>query len=168
MFTGDINQGNVNAVIAELFRNYYNNPDLEVTLYISSLGGDIDSAIRFYDFVKSSGININTVGFGQIDSAAIIMFLTGKERTLIENCRVRLHAPAYNAKKESQVISVINETAELLNNLNDRYFQIFRNELKQNKSTLEKMFNNGKILSVKEAIDLKIATKSSKTLPVFR
>lgn len=165
MFPCGVNEKSVADAIIDLFKQFYDDPEVEVTLYISSTGGDIDSAIRFYDFIKASGLSINTVGFGQVDSASIILFLSGKEKTLIENCRIRLHSPVYNGPQQSQVISVHSETTSLLQQLDNRYFEILTKELPKVKN-IRDVFDKGKILTTKEALELGLATKVEKTLPV--
>lgn len=165
MFPCGINEKSISDAIIDIFKQFFSNPDTEFTLYISSTGGDIDSAIRFYDFVKATGIKLNTVGFGQVDSAAIILFLCGKEKILIENCRIRLHAPTYNGPQQSQVISVHTETASLLQELDTRYFEILTHELPKFKD-VRGVFAKGKILKTADALNLGIASRIEKTLPV--
>lgn len=168
MFPCEVNEKNVSEAIMYIFRQFYNNSNIEITLYISSTGGDIDSAIRFYDFIKSSGVNLKTVGFGQVDSAAILLFLSGTERTLIKNCRVRLHLPKYNGPQQSQVISVHSETTLLLQQLDKRYFEIISSELFETEKKIRDMFTDGKVLTTNVALKLKIATKIEDKLPIER
>lgn len=168
MFPCEITEKSISDAIVDIFKQFHADPSLELTLYISSLGGDIDSAIRFYDFIKALGIKMNTVGFGQVDSAAIMLFLTGEERKLIKNCRVRLHLPRYNGPQQSQVISVHSETTLLLQQLDKRYFEILSAELSQKEEKLRDLFTKGKILTPDEALTLKIATKIEDKLPIER
>ena len=165
MFPCVVNENNISKLIATLFEQFYADPKVEITLYISSIGGDIDSAIRFYDFIKATEININTVGFGQVDSSSIILFLSGKERTLIKNCRLRLHAPTYSANHQSQMIAVPSETASFLKYMDNRYFEILSNELPKFKKIRE-VYNKGKILSPNDSLELGIATKIEQKLPI--
>lgn len=165
MFPCGVNEKSISDAIIDLFKQFYINPDTEFTLYISSTGGDIDSAIRFYDFVKATGIKINTVGFGQVDSAAVILFLSGQEKVLIDKCRIRLHIPTYNGPQQSQVISVHTETTALLQELDTRYFEILTRELPKIKN-LREVFEKGKIVNTEDALKLGFATKVEKGLPI--
>ncbi len=165
MFPCSVTEKSVGDAIIDILKQLYVDPNVKVTLYISSTGGDIDSAIRFYDFVKATRLNLNTVGFGQVDSAAIILFLSGKEKTLIENCRVRFHPPTYNGPQQSQVISVQSETTNFLRQIDDRYFEILAAELPKVKN-IRKTFDKGKILSTDEALKMQFATRVEKTLPI--
>lgn len=165
MFPCGVNEKSISDAIIDLFKQFYSNPDTEFTLYISSTGGDIDSAIRFYDFVKATRIKINTVGFGQVDSAAVILFLSGQEKVLIDKCRIRLHIPTYNGPQQSQVISIHTETTALLQELDTRYFEILTRELPKIKN-LREVFEKGKILNTEDALKLGFATKVEKGLPI--
>lgn len=167
MFSCGVNEKSISDAIIDLFKQFYSNPDTEFTLYLSSTGGDIDSAIRFYDFVKATGMKINTVGFGQVDSVAVILFLSGQEKVLIDKCRIRLHTPTYNGPQQSQVISVHTETTALLLELDTRYFEILTRELPKIKN-LREVFEKGKILSTGDALKLGFATKVEKELPIYK
>ena len=161
-----VNEKSVGDAIIDIFRQYYTDPAVEVTLYISSTGGDIDAAIRFYDFIKSLNVNVTTVGFGQVDSAAVVLLLSGTERTLMKDCRVRLHQPTYNGPQQSQVISVHLETVSLLQALDKRYFEIMSSELSMKEDDLRSLLSEGKVLSAEEALKLNIATKVGDKLPI--
>ena len=52
----------------------------KVVLYLNSHGGDPSIAQGFYDYVKSSGLHLITIAAGDVESAADILFLAGKER----------------------------------------------------------------------------------------
>jgi ATP-dependent protease ClpP protease subunit len=162
--TGDVNAVNVNSVIAPMLDQIHTAPQEPAYLYISSTGGDIDSAIRLYDFIKSSNLTITTVGFGQIDSAAIIVFLAGSQRILIKNCRLRLHPPIYHGP-QSQILLVHQEALSLFQALDKRYFEIISNETLKSEAKIKKMYTNGKILSPREALTMKLATEIKEKLP---
>ena len=67
----------------------------KLKFFISSVGGDVDSAIRLYDFLKALPIEIEMIGFMQVDSAANIIYLSGKKRIAIKNCRFLLHQGSF-------------------------------------------------------------------------
>lgn len=161
MFTADVNQQSVSSLITFLHDNRSKNPNAHFTLYISSCGGDIDSAIRFYDYIKASKLNIDTVGFGQVDSSAIILFLTGQKRTAVKNCRFRLHSPTYNNGSQSQNITIVQETSKFIKEIDNRYFQIISEELGLPNKRARNLYDKGDILSTKKALSLKIATAES-------
>lgn len=166
MFPCGVTEQSIRDAIIDIFKQFHQDSSVEITLYISSTGGDIDSAIRFYDFIKSTKINLKTVGFGQVDSAAVILLLSGTERTLIKDCRVRLHSPTYNGPQQSQVISVHLETLSLIQKLDERYFEIMSGELSKSKEELRNLLTQGKILNTTEALSMNIATKIEEQLPI--
>lgn len=135
-----------------------------INLYISSVGGDIDSAIRFYDFIKGSKAKVNTFGFGQIDSSAVLLFMAGSKRVVLKNSRLRLHSPNYNATHNSQHISIVEETSKFLSSIDKRYFQIISNEMGISENKARSMYGKGLILSPEKAVELKIATEMSSEL----
>lgn len=55
----------------------------DFVLVIASPGGDIDAALAFYDYAKSlihENVVIRTVALGEVSSAALVVFMAGKER----------------------------------------------------------------------------------------
>ncbi len=83
--TGNIDASNTQALIY-FFNNQIIDNDYTdtLTIFLSSIGGDIDAAVRVYDFLKSVPNKVHTIGFGQIDSAAITIFLAGDKRTVLK------------------------------------------------------------------------------------
>jgi ATP-dependent protease ClpP protease subunit len=128
----------------------------------------MDSAIRFYDFIKALNLKINTVGYGQVESAAIMLFLCGQKRFVHKDCRLRLHAPRYSGPEQLQVISVHQEVTTLLQKLDERYFEIIAKETSKKNSEIRKVYNKGKILVGKEAVDFGFATETVNKLPIFK
>jgi|GEM_PF-1946607 len=77
---GDINVENITKTSEEIRKLYKENPEEEITLYICSVGGIRSLAISFYEWVNYKNIPLITVAIGEVSSAAVIVFLSGKKR----------------------------------------------------------------------------------------
>lgn len=165
MFLTEINEKNISDLINDIFLKSRQNNNFEYTLYISSIGGDISSAIRFYDFIQSSGIKINTVGFGEVNSAAIILLLVGQKRFITRKCQFRLHAPKYTGVQQNQLLSVHIETTKYLEGLNRRFYEII-NELLPDSSDIQKMCNKGIVIDSIKAKEIGIGTEIIDRFPI--
>jgi len=165
--SGEINAITVNVLIDSMLKRTTIDVQEPANFYISSTGGDLDSAIRLYDFIMASDVRLTTVGYGQIDSAALILFLAGEIRKIEKNCRVRLHLPIYNGP-QSQVLSVHLETVSLFQKLDSRYYEIISKKLHKPFGQIQKIFTKGKILNSREAVDFGIATEIIEKIPINR
>lgn len=164
---GEINAKTISDLIGTMLARPAPDVVEPANFYISSTGGDIDSAIRFFDFIKSSDIKLNTVGYGQIDSAAVLLFLSSENRTLISDCRMRLHLPLYNGL-QSQVLVAHQEMVSLFKHLDDRYFKIISSIIDKPIAQVKKLYSDGTVLSPTEAQRLGFATNTTTRLPIDR
>lgn len=64
-----------------------------LTLYINSPGGDLYQAFAVIDAIKSSRLPIQTIGIGQIMSAAFMIFISGAKgkRVIAKNTGIMCH-----------------------------------------------------------------------------
>jgi len=84
----------------------------EIVLQISSSGGSSDHGLLAYNFLKQSGLKITTIGMGNVDSAAIMLFCTGTTRISVPSCRFLIHEATatiqgiFNANKLKEIVKV--------------------------------------------------------------
>jgi len=144
----------------------YNFPETEkLVLFISSKGGDLDTAIRIYSYLKGLPIEVETIGFGQIDSAAIVIFLSGKNRMALAESRFILHRSMYSIGLQSSPIEIYEQTVSILRELNDKHIQIIAKETSKTPKEIESVMIDGKILSPEKAMKLGIVTEIITELP---
>jgi ATP-dependent Clp protease protease subunit len=64
-----------------------------VTLIINSSGGDLNSAFALIDIIKGSKIPVHTIGLGEISSAGLLIFMSGKrgQRSITPNTSILSH-----------------------------------------------------------------------------
>jgi ATP-dependent Clp protease, protease subunit len=76
--SGDITEENISETIRWIiYENLQKNHNKILTLYISSLGGDLYSALGLIDIMKNSTVPIRTLGVGPVMSAAFLIFVSG-------------------------------------------------------------------------------------------
>ncbi len=88
-FIDGINNESINRLI-HYVKSAENSIDC-LKLNISSLGGSVASAITIYNFLKSAPFKVNTHNLGEVTSAAIIMYLSGSERTAEKVSKFVIH-----------------------------------------------------------------------------
>jgi ATP-dependent Clp endopeptidase proteolytic subunit ClpP len=82
-----------------------NQPKAEsFTVYINSQGGYVDVGFEIYDYLKSLGKPIKTVGQGMVASIATVIFMAGETRVLKPNTDFMIHLPSGGVEGNSDEI----------------------------------------------------------------
>lgn len=163
--------GDITAASTQNLIHFFNSKIIDdnysdtFTIFLSSIGGDIDSAIRAYDFLKSVPNKIHTIGFGQIDSSAITLLLAGDKRTVLARTRFRFHEPTYYMQQADSVLPFFEERVRLFNQLDNRMKEITVAETGKTMTQVKRLYSQGKILSTTEAKDMGIVHEVVSTMP---
>lgn len=163
--TGGIDVNVANSLITWVNTQIYQSNVTKLTLFISSTGGDIDSAIRVYSYLKGLPIQVETIGFSQIDSAANTIFLAGSNRKALQGCRFFLHEGTFTIGNQTAVMHAHEETLTILRELLKRNTNIIATETKKTEDEIKQILRDGKIFTANEAIDFGIATEVIDKLP---
>ena len=95
-----------NLICAQLLHLESENPDRDISLYINSPGGDINSLFAIYDTMEYIKPDITTICFGQAASAAAVLLAAGTKgkRLALPHSRILIHQPYAGA--EGQVSDI--------------------------------------------------------------
>ena len=88
---GDIIAENITKTGEKILKLWEENPEEEIILYICSGGGGGAVAIGFYDWVRLKNIPLITIAIGEVLSAAVIVFLSGKKRKATSHSWFGIH-----------------------------------------------------------------------------
>jgi ATP-dependent Clp protease protease subunit len=92
---GEIDNNSIKPVIEWILHENFvaKKKRKELLLMICSEGGDMSAAFALIDVMRSSNIDIKTVGLGQIASAGLLIFLAGSpgRRVLTPNTSILSH-----------------------------------------------------------------------------
>ena len=91
-----IDDGVANAVIAQLIHLETDGPDLPISLYINSPGGQIPATLAIYDALQFVRCRVETTCVGQAVASAAVLLAGGEpgSRQILPHARVVIHAPA--------------------------------------------------------------------------
>ena len=91
--TGTIDSHSVYNLCRQLRYLQQKDPDGEITIYINSPGGEVDSGLALYDVMKGISCPIRTVCLGIAASMGAIIFTAGNKREILPHGRVMIHDP---------------------------------------------------------------------------
>jgi ATP-dependent Clp protease, protease subunit len=81
---------NIRTDIADILNS--GDEDDWITLEINSSGGDFAQGMALYDWLILNVPKLQTIGYGSVNSMAIILFLAGRHRVSTKNTRFLLHS----------------------------------------------------------------------------
>ena len=90
---GDVDAESVNALVRELRYLQRQDPEAEITLFINSPGGSVDSGLALYDVMQALSCPIRTVCVGLAASMAALLFISGDRRDMLPHSRLMIHDP---------------------------------------------------------------------------
>lgn len=91
--TGSITTESASVLSLQLRYLQQEAPGQEITLFINSPGGEVDSGLAIYDTMRAIGCPIRTVCTGTAASMAAILFLSGDKREMLPHSKVMIHDP---------------------------------------------------------------------------
>ena len=91
--TGPIESSSVYSLCRQLRYLQQQDPDGEITMFINSPGGEVDSGLALYDVMKGISCPIRTVCLGIAASMGALLFTAGDKREILPHGRVMIHDP---------------------------------------------------------------------------
>lgn len=91
--TGTINSDSVYNLCRQLRYLQQADPNGEITMFINSPGGEVDSGLALYDTMKGISCPIRTVCLGIAASMGSVLFAAGDKREILPHGRVMIHDP---------------------------------------------------------------------------
>lgn len=91
--TGTIDSDSVYELCRQLRYLQQTDPNGEITMFINSPGGEVDSGLALYDVMKGISCPIRTVCLGIAASMGSLLFAAGDKRDILPHGRVMIHDP---------------------------------------------------------------------------
>lgn len=129
-------------------------PD-KIVLYLNNVGGDLSVAWAFYDFFRLSGIHLVTIASGDIESAAVTLFLAGKERYASQFSSFLVHDPELTVHSALTKRNVDRTRAHVLS-IHERHIEIIARETGLDKEEVDELCFHAAPITVERAKELGI------------
>ena len=113
-----IDDGIANLVCAQLLHLESENPDKDVSLYINSPGGNINSVFAIYDTMSNIKPEIATICYGQAVAAAAVLLAAGTpgKRLALPHSRILIHQPYAGAQGQVSDLEIASREVQRLKN----------------------------------------------------
>lgn len=91
-FYGPVTRGSIQNLRNMIFEAVYQHDSDDITLVISSEGGDLNPGFTAYQFLRSLPATITTVNMCTVESIAVPIYLAGEQRMAMQGSRFLLHS----------------------------------------------------------------------------
>jgi ATP-dependent Clp protease protease subunit len=134
---GPIDDNVSNIVIAQLLFLESEDPKKDITLYINSPGGQIQSGLAIVDAMHHIKPDVSTVCVGMAASMGAVILSQGKKgkRFILPNGEVMIHQPLTGVEGQASDIEI---TAKHILLLKDKLYSMLANATGKTKTQLEK------------------------------
>lgn len=124
--TGEIRMETANTVIAQLLFLQSEDPEKEISIYINSVGGGIDSGMAIYDVMKHIKPDVSTICVGLAASMGSIILAGGTKgkRFALPHSSVLIHQPLIGGLDRSQTTELEIITQEMIKKRDMLYKQL--------------------------------------------
>jgi len=132
----------------------------EITVNINSIGGIIEQGFSIYNYLKNHPANITTVGRGNVNSIATVIFQAGNKRLLDENLQsfvihnANIDPMALGQSVDANMLDVVSKH---LRAEEERITQFYSDITKIDNLTLSNLMDKETNLTAQEAIELGFA-----------
>lgn len=160
---GGVSYQNLDATLGNIQRLMAESPKEEIHLLVNSYGGQSGIGMSFYDAVRSwLKPNLTTIGSGDVDSSAVIIFLSGKKRYLTRNTTLLLHLAGRTLTAEKRY--TVEDMQAMLNedHLKDYQYACIVSDATDGRYTPDRvleMMRKNTILTAEEAVQMGLAHK---------
>ena len=166
--TGLIDANTAQQLITYINGQIYRTDIKKLKILISSIGGDVDSAIRIYSYLKALPIEVETIAFSQIDSATNIIYSAGVKRIAIKGCRFFLHEGTFTTGAQTTTLHNHEETLVIFQELLKKHIGILSKETGKGESEIKELFKASTILSAEKAKELGLVHEILEKLPLVK
>lgn len=166
--TGGIDVNTAHNLIAYVNGQLYSSNIKRLKIIISSGGGDVDSAVRIYAYLKALSLEIETIAFSQIDSAANIIYAAGAKRIAIKGCRFFLHEGTFTTGAQTTTLHNHEEALLIFKELLKKHASILAKESGKTEKGINKLLATSTILSTEEAKKLGLVHEILEKLPLTK
>ncbi len=147
-----------NVVVAQLLFLRMEDPKKEISLFINSPGGYVNSTLAIYDTIRFLGCDIKTYCIGQAASFAAILLAAGTKgkRFALPNSRIMIRQPAGGVTGTSIDINI--QTKEIVT-LKQKTAEILAAETGQSIETILNDWDREHFMSAEEAMEYGLVDK---------
>lgn len=144
-------------VMQSIAQQNSNDPIDELIIQIASAGGSSDHGLLLYNFLRQLQLPKTTIGMGNVDSAAVMLFAAGDKRLAAPSCRFVLHEARATINGEFNATK-LQEITKITKRITEDYINVVAHVTGKTKALISKKVKDGVALSAGEAKTMNLIT----------
>jgi len=148
--SGEVNDVSANIIVAQLIYLEAQDPDKDISLYISSPGGSVTAGLAIYDTMNYIRCDVSTLCIGMAASMGALLLAAGTKgkRFTLPNSEIMIHQPSGGAGGQASDIAI---QAEHILKTRERLNGILSEATGQDIKTIEKDVDRDNFFSADQA-----------------
>jgi ATP-dependent Clp protease protease subunit len=152
-FFAEVNPATVNQLV-QVVNGQVRSNVRKITLLVSSTGGQTDGAFTLYNFLRGISAEVTTFNVGVVDSAALVLFCSGRHRYSLPGTRFLIHGNTMDLSGNFRFdATALESNLQLIKNLNQTVVTVLVSNTNKTQSELETMVRGQTILTAEQARD---------------
>ena len=164
--TGTVDKREVQESIRWLNEQLYSKPIDTLRFLIASGGGDISAGINLHTYLKALPFTVETIGFGEVDAAATLVFLGGSKRVALDGCQFFFHEGRYTILDPTGPIHAHEEAINVFKRELHEMIYIIARETGNDTEVVANMLRKSKIMQASEAQEFGLCHEIVSKLPL--
>jgi ATP-dependent Clp protease protease subunit len=158
MLDTDVDEHSASLIVAQMLFLESENPDKDISLYISSPGGSVTAGMAIYDTMQYIKPAIHTIVMGQAASMGSLLATAGEtgNRYILPNARHMIHQPLGGASGQATDVEI--QARELLR-WKSVLTDIYVTHTGRNRDTLIRDMERDFFMTASEAVEYGLADK---------
>jgi ATP-dependent Clp protease protease subunit len=163
---GDIDNKGVQEAIQWINGEMYSKPVSSMKFLLASGGGDIGAGVNLYAYLKALPVAVETIGFGEVDAAAALVFLGGTSRIVVEGCHFFFHEGRYTIHDHTAPVHTHEEAISVFRRELHNMIYIIARETNNDTEVVASMLRKSKSMRADEAQEFGLVHKVVDKLPL--
>ncbi len=156
----DISNDNVDSLILAI--DYLRSFDVSHLLVIvQSSGGNVSSAAKFFNYAQNSNAGFDTVNLSSIESAANLIYLSGRKRYASDNSYFMLHPASNGGVGPNTTVRTYQEQQASLGQAETLIRTVLRGRTRLSHAEIERSLREQIFIGAAQARTLNIVTEAS-------
>ncbi len=164
--TGDIDKKSVQEAIQWINSELYSKPVTRMKFLLASGGGDIGAGVNLYTYLKALPLEVETIGFGEVDAAATLAFLGGNKRVALAGCNFFFHEGRYTISDQTAPVHAHDEAISVFRRELHNMIYIIARETQNDTEVIANMLRKSKIMRDDEAKEFGLCHEIVEKLPL--
>jgi ATP-dependent protease ClpP protease subunit len=164
----DVDKKNVQEAISWINGELYSKPVTKMKFLLASGGGDIGAGVNLYTYLKALPLEVETIGFGEVDAAAILAFLGGHKRIAVSGCQFFFHEGRYMVQDPTAPIHAHEEAISVFRRELHNMIYVIARETNNDTEVIANMLRKSKIMRDDEAKEFGLTHEIVDKLPLHQ